>query len=366
MSIGLLAVLLALLVLAQGSLFRRCALKRLTYQRDFSARAVFAGDTVELVEVIRNRKLLPLPWLRVESRMSNALVFGGTQTDADEASTVSGNPGFAYHQSAFTMGAYTQVTRRHKVTAAKRGVYAARTVSLTCGDLFGTAAAQCQMDVGAELIVYPRPLDEKALQLPSSRFQGELAVRRWIAPDPFVVNGIRPYQPGDQRRDVHWAATARTGSLQVKAHGHTADPNLLVVLNVQLHDSQWANLMEYEQAGIETAISYAAALCLHALHAGIRTGFAANAPIVEQGGPTVLMPRGGAGRDRELLEALARLRIIRVRAIHTFLDDFSGATGLDIVVLSAYTNRLLEERVKALRRAGNSVTVYWPGGEAGT
>ena len=78
MSIGLLAVLLALLVLAQGSLFRRCALKRLTYQRDFSARAVFAGDTVELVEVIRNRKPLPLPWLRVESWMSNALVFGGT------------------------------------------------------------------------------------------------------------------------------------------------------------------------------------------------------------------------------------------------------------------------------------------------
>ena len=239
-------------------------------------------------------------------------------------------------------------------------------MSLTCGDLFGTAAAQRQMDVGAELIVYPAPAGRKGAAAALLTLSGGIGCSPLDCVRPLCVNGIRPYQPGDQRRDVHWAATARTGSLQVKAHGHTADPNLLVVLNVQLHDSQWANLMEYEQAGIETAISYAAALCLHALHAGIRTGFAANAPIVEQGGPTVLMPRGGAGRDRELLEALARLRIIRVRAIHTFLDDFSGATGLDIVVLSAYTNRLLEERVKALRRAGNSVTVYWPGGEAGT
>lgn len=363
MSAPLLTLLLGLLVVAQGMLFRKRALRKVTYSRTFSVRTAFVGQQVALVEVIANRKLLPLPWLKAESRLSTALRFGETQTSAEEARQVSGNQGVAYHSSVFFLGPYSQVTRRHFVTPLRRGVFPARSVALTCGDLFGTAAAQRQLDVGAELIVYPRLMEEEDVTLPSSRDQGDLIVRRWIAPDPFLIQGIRPYRAGDPQRDVHWAATARTGSLQVKARDFTADPNLLVLLNVQLTAAQWGDLMDYEQEAVETAISYAATVCLAALRSGVGAGFAANAPMAEGGGPVVMLPQRSAGRDAELLEALARLRIQRVRTMHAFLDDLIGVTGLDILVLSAYTDDWIEERLTALRHTGNSVTVYWPGRE---
>ncbi|NLB38350.1 MAG: DUF58 domain-containing protein [Clostridiales bacterium] len=361
MNTALLTLLLGLLVLGQGTLFRRRALKRLTYSRTFSSRTAFVGEEVALVEVIGNRKLLPLPWLKAESRLSTALRFGGTETSSEESRQVSDNQAVAYHSSVFFLGPYSRVTRRHRVTPLKRGVFSARSVALTCGDLFGTNAAQQQLDVDAELIVYPRLVAEQDAPLPSSREQGDLIVRRWIAPDPFLIQGIRPYRAGDAQRDVHWAATARTGSLQVKARDYTADPHLLVLLNVQLKVDQWGDLMEYEQDEVETAISHAATLCLQALRAGVGAGLAANAPIVPGGEPLIMMPERSAGRDTEILEALARLRILRIRTMHAFLDDLSGVTGLDIVVLTAYTDEWIEERLQALRRAGNSVTVQWPG-----
>ena len=65
----LLIVLLALGG-AQSFVFSRFNFKLLKYTRTFSKRSVYEGETVEMVEQIVNRKLLPVPWLRVESRIS--------------------------------------------------------------------------------------------------------------------------------------------------------------------------------------------------------------------------------------------------------------------------------------------------------
>jgi uncharacterized protein (DUF58 family) len=40
--------------------------------------------------------------------------------------------------------------------------------------------------------------------------------------------GIRPYQPGDSRRSVHWPASAHTGSLMVRETEHQTDDPLVV------------------------------------------------------------------------------------------------------------------------------------------
>ena len=68
---GLMLLLaLALLLLLQSFVLRRFAFKKLTYERRFSRLACFEGEESEMVEVIRNRKLLPLPWLRAQSRIN--------------------------------------------------------------------------------------------------------------------------------------------------------------------------------------------------------------------------------------------------------------------------------------------------------
>src|SRR5699024_3200561 len=48
------------LALLQSFLLSRFGLRALRYTRSFSRKAAFAGETVELVEVLRNEKPLPL------------------------------------------------------------------------------------------------------------------------------------------------------------------------------------------------------------------------------------------------------------------------------------------------------------------
>lgn len=341
---------LGLLAVIQRWLLSHWGLKGLNYTRSFSRRTVYEGEEAEMVEVLRNDRPLFIPWLRAESRLSPYLRLGRQENLA-----VSGD---RYHKSIFTLRPYQQITRRHRVLLTHRGAYDAGNVSLTVGDLLGISGGGVQLHTPAEILVYPRLLPEDALPLPVSRLQGELLVRRHLVSDPFLINGIRPYQYGDQMRDVHWRATARMGSLQVKTHDYTADTKLLVVINGQMSEDQWGDLMDYEQALIEHAISLAATVCCRVLRGGVAAGFAANMPLNEQEKTTILPPEKNPGREEELLAAFAKLKILRSRNFLSFLEDLSFLRGTDVLLLSAYTSPNVEEKLRNLRMLGNTVTVH--------
>ena len=341
---------LVLLGLLQRFLLAHWGLKGLSYTRRFAKKAVYEGEETELVEVIRNDRPLFVPWLRAESRISPFIRLG-----RQENLSVSGE---RYHKSIFTLRPYQQITRRHRVRLTHRGAYDVGNVALTAGDLLGISGKGIDLYSPAQILVYPRLIEPDDLPLPVSRLQGDLIVRRHLVADPFLVNGIRGYQRGDGVKDIHWPATARMGSLQVKTHDYTADTKLLVVINAQMTESQWGELMDYEQALIERAISITATLCLQVLRAGVAAGFAANMPTGEEEAPTVLLPERYSAREEELLSAFARLRILRCRNFLSFLDDLSFLRGTDILIISAYTSEKLEEKMQLLRRLGNTVTLH--------
>lgn len=355
MSIVWILVSVGIVILAQGLLVGLFGLKNVGYDRRFSRRSAYEGERVELVEIIRNRKILPVPWIRVESRISPFLRFGhGGQSEEREISADQ------YHKSVFYLGPFSQITRRHDVTCLKRGHYEAGSVALTAGDLLAAWMKTRQMSLSCALDVYPRLLSEDELDTPSTRWQGELAVKRWIMPDPFLVSGIRDYRAGDPLRDVHWRASARTGTLQVKTRDYTADPRMLVVLNVQASEEQWGDLMDYEQEGIEQGVRIAATLCQRALDAGVEAGFATNACMTgEKGtGKTILIPARRANDQMEiLLTAMARMEIHREITFPTLLEALCDLQGEDILILSVYDSEQIQSRLDMLRAAGNSVTM---------
>jgi uncharacterized protein (DUF58 family) len=349
MSIFILLVVTAALILAQGFLIGRFALRGVSYERRFSRTCGNVGDTVEMVEVIRNKKLLPVPWLKAESRISPNLKF---RSDAE--TQISGE---RYHKSVFTLKPFQQITRTYRVSLQKRGYYRAGSVSLQAGDLFSFSVPRIQADTGAAIEVYPRLLSPEDIPLPSTRWQGDLLVKRWIVPDPAWVSGVRPYTAGDERKYIHWRATARTGQLQLKVHEKTADPKMLVIVNTQMSETQWGDLMEYEQQVVEYMISLTATLCVGALRGGVEAGFAINVPVDEEDGPTVLLPARSSEREGEILSALAHLTIRRTRTILKVLDDLCACTGTDMLLLSVYDSDLLQTKLAALRRAGNTAAL---------
>lgn len=326
-------------------------LKKLSCSRAFSRTTVTEGDEGELVEIVRNDSPYTIPWLRVESRISPKLLLG-----RQDNVHVSGEQ---FYCSLFTLMPYQQIRRRHRVRFLRRGSYDLGSASLTAGDILGMYRFQRTQQLHVPVLVYPRPLDPDAVPLPVSQVMGEVVCRQHLLQDPFLVRGIRAYQPGDPVRDIHWMATARTGQTQVLVHDHTAQPRLMVVLNMQNDDLQWGRILpEQDAEAVEYGIRLAATACLQALRQGLSVGFAANMPMDDTKNSTLLLPAGGSAQEEEILSVLARLTVVRTENILNLLAGLKAHTGLDILILSPYDSESLRQAMKQLETGGNRAFLY--------
>lgn len=343
-------VVTILFMLIQSSIYRRWGLSNVQYMRRFNKNAVFEGEFVELVEEIYNRKILPLPWLRVESKIDSNLDFQ-KQEDHDISHD-------QYHKSLFSLMPYTGIVRRHRVKCKKRGCYRLNSAALTCGELFGVGDVSEVFHFNTELIVYPKLIPISELPLPSNSWQGDVVVRRWIVDDPFIISGVREYRYGDPLNRIDWKATARIGSLQVHDNDFTAQPNLLLYLNVDISEDMWGAVTDAER--IETGISYAASIADYAMSNGMDVGFGSNAYIDENKGESVrVSPGRGEQHFIYLLEVMAKLEIARNTTFYTFLesDIKTGITANDILILTCYMSDRLQEQARILEDMGNSVKI---------
>ena len=345
-----LVVLLALYVL-QALLVRYVGLRHLTCTRSFSKSAYFEGEEGELIEIVRNDRAMIIPWLRVESGVSPHIRLG-RQENLHISDT-------AHTCSLFTLMPYQQIRRRHHVAFLRRGAYNLGNASLTVGDLLGFLEMHREQAMDVPVLVYPRLLDERAIPQPLTHLLSEAIARRQLLSDPFLFRGIRPYQPGDPVRDIHWPASARTGEVQLRLHDPSAQSRLLVVLNMERTNAQWGErLMDYEQEEIEYEISMAATLCMQALDQGLCAGFAANMPIGQGNESAFVPPQGGTPAREALLGALAQLRLVRTLSFPTFLARLSEHRDMDMILLSCYDSDEIQSAMDALRRCGNRVHLH--------
>lgn len=351
MSVIVILVVLCAIYWLLGTLLTREGLQGLQCTRAFSRPAVFEGDDGEMIEIVRNDRLMLVPWLRVESHISPHLRLG-----SQDNLHVSGS---RYYCSLFTLMPYQQVKRRHKVRFLHRGAYDLGGASLTVGDVLGYFQASRDQQMHVPVLVFPRLLDERELPQPLSLLLGEITSRRQLLTDPFLIRGIRDYRIGDPVRDIHWPATARMGEPQVRVFDHTARMKLMVILNVQRKDAQWGDhLMEYEEGEIEYGISVAATMCIRALRSGLAAGFAANMPLGEEKESVVMRPDGGAAREEELLTAFARLSVVRTLAFPLFLKTLTDLTDMDVLILSCYDSEEIHQEMETMRQRGNHVTLH--------
>ncbi len=86
----------------------------------------------------------------------------------------------------------------------------------------------------------------------------EGAVTQELSSSDVSFHALRDYVPGDDRRNVHWRTTARTGRLVVRQFEETRRANLLVLLSLRPEDYTGAE-------DFETAVSVACSLALAAL-----------------------------------------------------------------------------------------------------
>ena len=331
----------------------RMGLKRISCSRSFNKTAYHEGEEGQMTEVIRNESPFFIPWLRVESRISPYMRLGA-QENLDVNADM-------YYVSVFAPLPYQQIRRTHKMRVMHRGLYEMGTISLTVGDLLDVKRLHQAHDLGISITVYPKILDEDQIPSVMSQRLGDIANRRMLLQDPFLVRGIRPYMPGDPVRDIHWPATARTQETQLRIRDYTTDSRLLIVLNGQFEELQWGErLPDGKEDIFEDAIRMAATLCVQGVRQfGLSAGFASNMSMHGSSETTLILPTDNRSQEEELLEAFAKLDTSSYRVrFPKFLESLTTFTGMDIMIMSLYDSESIQAAMRSLEEAGNTVSLH--------
>ena len=94
----------------------------------------------------------------------------------------------------------------------------------------------------------------------------EGAVTQDLSSSDVAFHALRDYVPGDDRRNVHWRTTARTGRLMVRQFEETRRSSLLVLLSTRQDDYTGGE-------DFETAVSIACSLTMDAIQDGREVRF---------------------------------------------------------------------------------------------
>lgn len=336
----------------QSYVYQKWGLTKVEYKRSFSEYAVVQGESVEMIDEISNKKLLPLPWLRLESKISQHLQF-----QVDEESDHAIDHG-GFHRTLFSLMSYQRIRRRHYLICDKRGHYRFGRVDISTGDIFGFSEAVDHVQAEAEIIVYPRltPLDE--IPLPSHSWFGDIVVRRWIIEDPFLTSGVREYLPGDSLNSIHWKATARTNQLQVSKQDFTSDHHLMIYLNFNQTGDIWMPIVDEDL--IEESISYVASIAQYAIVNGIETGLGCNSYTSDQPDQSIrIQPENSRQQLTYLFETLAKVEVTSHESIDVFLNEDieKKVSGIDILLVTATVTEKMEEHIEKLEELGNAVEI---------
>lgn len=331
------ALIVAAMLVVQYFLYSRLGLKNVSYKLTVSTPEAFEGDEIEIIEEIENAKLLPLPWIRTEINCSRWLTFRG-QTHApdsvgDQRGLISG---------IFMLKGYQKCRRVWKVRCEKRGVFTIEDTAVAVSDLFGLVKPAAVVKIRESVRVLPRPAETELSEMSSDAFIGDMQVRRFVLPDPFMISGAKEYSGREPMNRIHWAQTARTGSLMAYSNEFTTERRFLIIMNMQrsfISDAQPMSL-----AVLEGQIKAAAFLLDHCCRTRAEAALAVNSK-----NGIYLPPASGYEHTMKALRELAELKNESGSHIDDYFEalDFSDFT--DIIFISGFLSDKTAEILRRLR-----------------
>ena len=238
----LVGILIAVIVV-EIVYYRLHALDNLKLKVDFSKNIADCGEDIELIEVVENKKRLPLPFIILKFATPLELKFYDT--------IKSPTSDFTYREDMLTMKPFSKHTRRIKVKCSKRGYYVFPRVGITTSDMFLFERFTKDFDNAANLMVLPKVLKTSITEILMSVTLSELQCRRTLVTDPFSLAGIREYGPNDPMKSINWKASAKVGELMVNQNASTCAQKVHLFVNLEAYNPKGSTQL------LESAISLA-------------------------------------------------------------------------------------------------------------
>ena len=191
----------------------------------FSEEQAGVGDSLFLYETAVNKKKMNLPAVCVKFGTSKHLAFEG-----QESGTVSDH---FYRNDVMSVDGFQKVRRKLRFTCKKRGLYRIEEAELVSYDMFFVTPFVHRISVEAKICVYPSLISVERLIPLFRSLNGNLPTRVPLFEDSFAYAGVREYTSQDSMRRIHWKASARMGSWQVRTTEYVASTPVVIMLNLE-------------------------------------------------------------------------------------------------------------------------------------
>ncbi|HEX4058478.1 MAG TPA: DUF58 domain-containing protein [Galbitalea sp.] len=131
------------------------------------------------------------------------------------------------------------------IPTARRGIVNIGPVRTIRADPIGLVRRELVWTESTELFVHPRTI---AIPSTSTGFVHDLegSPTRDLTNSDVAFHALREYQPGDERRYIHWKSTAKTGRYMVRQFEETRRSHIVIAQS--LASSDYANDHEFEMA----------------------------------------------------------------------------------------------------------------------
>ncbi len=340
------AVILGLVVLVL--LYRRLklrALAQMQYSRYFSTDGIFAGESLELVEILRNPTLFPLFFVEMDFFVPAGLCVDGIDCTKLTKST-----------GIFHIPPLSTVKRTHTVTSVRRDYYKLQNVSINYRN------NEFVFDEPIELYVYPDRYDADTSLVEKIKLSGDAIAKKRMVEDPFYFSGIRRYREGDSMRRINFKASLRSysgGERKLMCNFYETTQNLDSMIYLDLTQYSGSEDFESYRESLEQGLRAACYLFCQACVGGGRVGFASNCATHSE---KYVQIEAGSGNlhTKRILECFAQISPY-ARRDHSMYSLLTGAAalppGTDIYYITTSVDGKTAALIRSLERIGRSVSV---------
>lgn len=349
--------LMGLIATGVAWFWNRVALEELDYERIFSQSRTFAGEELGMTTTLTNKKLVPLPWVKITDVVPKQLDLIRGDGDIDKRIILTQT----LRQST-SIAWYERVSWDYRMQCTSRGLFRLGPAQLESGDPFGFLGNRLRSFDTEDVLVYPRVVPLEELGIPPGRPLGEVRSGLRIYQDPSRPSGIRDYQLGDPLKTVDWKTTARMQKLQVRTYEPSSHTTVILVVAVDTTSPHWAT---YAPSILERIVVAAASLASYSADKEYMLGlFTNDMPVV--GHSPLSVPTGrGPEQLGAVLAALATVRSFAIAPMYTMLREHARRfpMGATLVVATAFLPVEFVATLSDLKKRGFKIVVLYVGEE---
>ncbi len=350
MELAAIILIIAVVIGAQALIFSKYSSKGIYYSASVNKTTVYEGDIIELSEVIENRRLFALPWIKTELSASKWLAFFKT----DSAAQTEGGE-HVFIPGIFSLSPKSRCTRVRRIKCIKRGVFSFDNTVITATDILGLVTRSQNVEVNITITVLPTALDSKGALLSLTEPIGETVVRRFVNEDPFIVSGAKEYTGREPLNRIHWKHTASKGTLYVCSNEYSTSNKTLVLMNMQRKSVYPITCVDF-----------------YDLEAFIKLSVKLVEDTLKNGGSAAFAASGGNGRcyadminsEEQTLPLLKKLAELD-SSCHTEFSDFLSAVNCtaftDVIIISSYIDGAMKDFADELFRMGKNTVFFTDG-----